>query len=80
MFVHEGGARTGFQAGSAIWCPGSPLCVRDRPIPPLSDIWAPDPVQGPDRGPEKVVGVTWFPSGGQGDAKGMGVASETEER
>lgn len=23
-FVHEGGARTGFQAGSAVWCPGSP--------------------------------------------------------
>ena len=63
--------------------PWEPLCIRDRPVPPLSDVWAPDPVQGPDRGPEQVVGGDLVPfrlQGGQGDAKGMGVASETGER
>ena len=63
--------------------PWEPLVHESDPSPPLSDVWVPDPVQGPDQGPEQIVGVTWCPSGcgvGKGDAKGVAVASETGER
>lgn len=62
---------------------GAPCAQESDPSPPLSDVWVPDPAQGPDQGPEQIVGVTWCPSGcgvGKGDAKGVGVASETGEK
>lgn len=73
--------------GSRRVLPSGPLgapCAQESDLsPPLSDVWVPDPAQGPDRGPEQIVGVTWCPSGcgvGKGDSKGVGVASETGER